>query len=170
MSKIISIIGSRETPSEILSQLTVISEFFAKNKWTLRTGGAVGADDAGLMGFKKVKDSTVELYLPWQGYNEHYNGILWSQENWNEASKHHPVWDELSLNSKIFHSRNIAIALGVTNQVFTDVVICWTLEGEEKGGSAMVIKLAKLHKIPLFNLGNKMGLTKLRKWCKVNVK
>lgn len=166
MNKTVAIIGSREAPESELVKIGQIAEFFAKKGWVLRTGGAIGCDSAGLAGFRKVAGSKIELYLPWQGYEDHYGGILWSQENWNEAAKLHLHWDTMKLNSKIFHSRNVAIALGVDNEQPADVVVCWTLNGEAVGGSAMVISVAKQRKIKLFNLGESKGLDKLRKFCK----
>lgn len=166
MSKVIAIIGSRETPETELVKIGQIAEFFAKKGWILRTGGCKGPDDAALAGFRKVINSKVELYLPWEGHEDHYNGIAWSQENWNEAAKLHPHWETMKLNSKIFHSRNVAIALGVDNESLADVVVCWTEGGEAVGGSAMCINLAKQHKIKLFNLGAPKDLDKLRKFCK----
>jgi len=164
-NKIIAIIGSRETPNDQLKKIEQIAEFFAKKGWILRTGGAKGADEFGLKGFKKVPGSKVELYLPWQGHENH-KGILWSKENWDEASKHHPHWETMSLNSKIFHSRNVSIALGLDNKSLPDLMVSWTENGEEIGGSMMCLKLARLNKILSFNLGSKTGLTKLRKYCK----
>jgi hypothetical protein len=166
MSKIISIIGSRETPKDQLAKLTEIAEFFAKKGYILRTGGSWGADQAALDGFLKVPNSKVELYLPWQGFNDHYNKILWSQENWDLAATYHPKWDELKLNNKIFHARNIGIILGLDNRSPSNLTVCWTPEGKEVGGSATGIKCSVDNKIPVFNLGLKTGLTKLRKYCK----
>jgi len=104
--------------------------------------------------------------LPWQGYNNHYNGILHTPENWEAASKHVSHWDRLKLNDKIFHSRNIGLILGSDNQTFSDLAICWTPEGKEIGGSRTGILVCKDRGIPLFNLGQKTSLTKLRKYCK----
>lgn len=160
MNKIISIVGSRETPEDQLAKIQEIAQFFAKKGWILRSGGSWGADEAGLSGYIKAnKQENVELYLPWQG-------ILWSQANWDEAAKFHPVWNDLKLNHKIFHARNISIILGLDNQTLADLVVCWTPEGKAVGGSATGIVCAEKNKIKVFNLGSKTGLTRLRKYCK----
>jgi hypothetical protein len=167
MPKYISIFGSREGFSgDDLLKIGQIAEFFAKKGWVLRTGGAIGIDDAGLNGFKKVANSKVELYLPWQGYNNHYNGILHTPENWEAASKYVGHWDQLKLNHRIFHARNVALILGSDNETPSTVAVCWTPEGKEVGGSCTGILVCKDKGIPLFNLGSKTGLTKLRKYCK----
>jgi len=170
-SKIISIWGSRDAPPEVLGNLTKIAEFFAKKGWVLRTGGAIGCDEAARLGFVKAeKESNIQLYLPWQGYNNHYNGILHTEENWKIASQYVKHWDNLKLNHKIFHARNVGILLGSDNQTLSHLAVCWTPEGEVVGGSATGIEISKKEKIVLFNIGSKTGLTKLRKWCKINIK
>lgn len=165
MSKIISIIGHRESPSEILETIGKIAEFFAKKGWVLRTGGAEGVDNAALAGFRNIANSKVELYLPWQGYNDH-RGILWTQENWNEAAKHHPKWDELKGVVKQIHARNVSIIIGLDNETPSDLVVAYTKNGEEIGGTAMGIRVSKDRKIKMFNIGEPKGLDKLRKFCK----
>lgn len=167
MNKIISIFGARETPPEICTTIKAIAEFFAKRGYIIRSGGAKGADEAGRLGALKVNGAKLELYLPWKGYNDLYSShIEWSQENWNLAAKYHPHWDTMSLNSKIFHARNVGIILGRDCQTPSDLAVCWTLNGEEVGGSAMGIRVSNEFNVPLFNLGAKTGLTKLRKFCK----
>lgn len=46
MMKIYAGIGSRKTPKKILEQMRNISSFLAKEGYTLRSGGADGADSA----------------------------------------------------------------------------------------------------------------------------
>lgn len=169
MNKIISIFGSRDCPPEALENIGKIAEFFAKKGWTLRTGGAKGVDNQALVNFRKTANSKVELYLPWQGYEGHYNGILHSPENWKLASEYVGHWDNLKLNHKIFHARNIGILLGSDNKSPSDLAVCWTPEGEKVGGSATGVVVCEKEGILLFNIGSKTGLTKLRKWCKKNI-
>jgi len=171
MTKIVSIIGSRETPKDVLETISAISEFFARKVWIIRTGGAKGADEAAFSGANKVKNAKIELYLPWAGYNDLYEyHVEWGQLNWDLAAQYHPTWDKLNLNSKIFHARNVGIILGRENKTPADLVVCWTPNGEETGGTAMGIKTAKKYNIKIFNLGKKNEINKLRKFCKVNIK
>lgn len=61
-------VGSRETPHEILALMTDVAKILGQHGWTLRSGGARGADTAfedGAKGFKR------EIYLPWRGFNGH---------------------------------------------------------------------------------------------------
>jgi hypothetical protein len=170
MTKIISIFGSRDCPADVLEIVEKIAGFFAKKGWTLRTGGAIGCDEAGRIGFVNAgKENNIELYLPWQGYNNHYNGILHTPENWKLASEYVGHWDTLKLNHKIFHARNIAMFMGPDNKSPSDLAVCWTPEGEKVGGSATGIAVCEKNNIKLFNLGDKKSLTKLRKYCKKNL-
>ena len=107
----------------------------------------------------------MEIYLPWQGFNDK-RGILWSQENWDAAKDYVPHWDELKLNHKIFHARNVSILMGLDGKTKSDILVGWTENGEEIGGSATALRCARLNKIPVYNLGSKTGLTKIRKFCK----
>ena len=166
MNKIISIIGHRDSPPEILETIEKIAGFFAKKGWILRTGGAEGVDEAARQGYLKAdKSNNIELYLPWQGYND-LRGLLWTQENWDEAAKHHPKWNSLKGTVKQLHARNMSIILGLDNKSPSDLIVAYTRNGEEVGGTATGIRCGKAHGILIFNLGDKTDLTKLRKWCK----
>lgn len=57
MSKIYTGIGSRETPPDILELMTKIARFMFKQGFTLRSGGADGADSAFEAGAENDKES-----------------------------------------------------------------------------------------------------------------
>ena len=60
-------IGSRETPPDILLKMVKIGCHLAKMGWTLRSGGAPGADSA----FEKGCDlggGDKQIFLPWKGF------------------------------------------------------------------------------------------------------
>lgn len=166
MTKIISIIGHRNSPSEILNKITQIAGFFAKKGWTLRSGGADGVDAAAELGFDSVVGMKKEIYLPWKGFNENKSLLEWSKANWDEASKFHPNWANLKGAVRQLHARNMAIILGLDNNSPSDIIVAYTLNGEEVGGTATGLRCAAAYKVPIFNLGSETGLTKLRKFCK----
>jgi hypothetical protein len=60
-------IGSRRTPPEILSLMRQTAAALAARGYTLRTGGAGGADQAFLEGAGGPLGQ-VELFLPWPGF------------------------------------------------------------------------------------------------------
>jgi hypothetical protein len=165
MRKIISIIGHRKSPPEILETIEKIAEFFAKKGWILRSGGAEGVDFFAEKGFDKAGGKK-EIYLPWKGFNDNKSQLQWSQQNWNEASKHHDNWVNLKMAVKQLHSRNMAIILGLDNKTPSDLIVAYTVDGEEVGGTSTGLKCGRAHDIDIFNLGSKTGLTKLRKFCK----
>jgi hypothetical protein len=165
MNKIISIIGHRDAPPEILNKITQIAEFFAKKGWVLRSGGADGVDSAAELGFNNAVGGK-EIYLPWKGFNENESLLEWSKANWDEASKFHPNWENLKGAVRQLHARNMAIILGLDNNNPSDIIVAYTRNGEEVGGTATGLRCAAAHEVPIFNLGSKTGLIKLRKFCK----
>jgi predicted Rossmann fold nucleotide-binding protein DprA/Smf involved in DNA uptake len=58
MNKIFTGIGSRKTPPEILAQIEKIAEIAAASGWTLRSGGAEGADTAFFAGCQRGNGSS----------------------------------------------------------------------------------------------------------------
>lgn len=63
----ITIIGSRNTNQEDIKRLQLIAAVYNENGYTLRSGGAVGADSA-INGFDNV-----QIFIPWNGYNDIYH-------------------------------------------------------------------------------------------------
>ena len=59
-------IGSRETPKEIQDWFKIVAKYLEKNGYTLRSGGAKGADQAFERGVSE--DDMKEIYLPWRGF------------------------------------------------------------------------------------------------------
>ena len=68
--------------------------------------------------------------------------------------KHEPHAKDLSDGVKLIKSRNVYQVLGVDLKSPSDVVICWTEEGEVIGGTGLAIKIAQANKIPVVNVGN----------------
>lgn len=148
--KIYAGIGSRKTPPEILERFKKLSSFLAKNGFTLRSGGANGAD----LAFESGSGDNKEIYLPWKGFNgsssPYYNtdkdaGLI--------VEEIHPAWDKLSDAAKKLHCRNCCQILGEDLNIPCGFVVCWTPEGKAVGGTATAIKLAEREGIPVFNFG-----------------
>lgn len=130
--------------------------------WTVRTGGAPGADDAFAQGARSYTDTAAELYLPW----EDFNGWTWDtfsvarktpqEEAYAIAEQHHPAWYRLGKGGRALHARNVHQVLGsdVTAPELTSFIICWTKNGKLVGGTAQALRLAAAYKIPVFNLGS----------------
>ena len=146
-------IGSRETPHHILTLMTEIAKILDNIGYTLRSGGADGADTAFALG-----SSRHEIYIPWKNFNKVVDGIYTGNvdEGMILASQLHPAWHRCSYGAKKLHSRNTFQILGpnpISNPIKTKFVVCYTQNAEIKGGTATAIKLAMQNNIPVFNLG-----------------
>ena len=62
-------IGSRETPEEILGWMQDIGWLLGKRGYTLRSGGADGADSAFEKGCDQANGEK-DIYIPWKNFNK----------------------------------------------------------------------------------------------------
>lgn len=143
-------IGSRQTPPRILEEMTKLAREFRERGWTLRSGGAAGADAA----FERGAGAK-EIYLPWRGFNGN-SSELWppSEEAFQRAQRFHPAWYRCSDGAKKLHARNAHQVLGLDLNTPSKVVVCWTLDGNLVGGTAQALRIAEHYGIPVFNLGS----------------
>jgi hypothetical protein len=165
MNKIFSGIGSRKTPQDILDKFFKIGAYLARKGYILRSGGADSADATFEAGCDS-ENGAKEIYLPWKGFNnndsELYNIPIGA---FLIAKSIHPAWDKLSNGAKKLHARNVGQLISFDFDTPSDFVVCWTENGEAKGGSATVINLAKELNIPVFNYGSD-GEARLREYFK----
>lgn len=146
-------VGSRETPPHIRKLMTDIAYNLHKDGWTLRSGGAEGADQAFEEGWwlshmeKDIADGAeprAEIYLPWNDFEGRYHGggdgaykvvvdkaII--EEAMDIASVIHPGWNAkkrdgtpvLSRGMKTLHSRNCFQILGGDLDTPSKFVVCY---------------------------------------------
>jgi hypothetical protein len=141
-------IGSRATPKEILDMMTKIAEGLSRN-YILRSGGADGADSA----FEKGAGDKKISYIPWPGFNgSKAEYIAVTSDAMRMAGTFHPAWMYLSYPAKKLHARNCYQILGEDLNTPCHFVVCWTPGGEEVGGTAQAIRIAKANGIKIFNL------------------
>lgn len=132
-------IGSRETPPEILSLMQAIACYLSSNGWTLRSGGARGADSAFESGTRdkeifKAEDATEEAIAL--------------------AAQHHPRWDACPDYAKKLHGRNSMILLGSDLDAPVKFVCCWTPGGKVVGGTGQALRMSSAYGIEIRNLAN----------------
>lgn len=162
-------IGSRKTPRDVLSLMRQLAARLASLDWTLRTGGAEGADLAFEIG---AGPGLVELYLPEPGFNirmahsaklprPRANGLQRPSERaYGIAADHHPAWQNCGENARQLHARNVHQVLGADCATPSKFVICWTPDAatietsKATGGTGQAIRIAVAYGVPVFNLAS----------------
>ena len=152
-------IGARATPADVLELMSEVASKLAAESWTLRTGGARGADQAFFDGASSVRGGA-EVFLPWPRYNGHLKFRLArpSRRAYEIAAKHHPAWASCSSAVQALHARNCHQVLG---ELLTDpvsFVLCYTPDGSltgdtrAAGGTGQSLRVARSAGVTVFNL------------------
>lgn len=141
-------IGSRLTPPETLKIMTQIAVNLENKQYTLRSGGAEGADQA------FAKGASTKEILTWRDSTPEAEEI---------ASEIHPAWHNCNLNARAQHGRNVMQVLGKDLKHPVEFVICWTLGGSDLGGTRTAIVLARKLGIAVFNLFDPNKITEIIK-------
>lgn len=153
-------IGAREIPNDVHDELVAIGLKLAQRGWTLRSGGAPGADSAFEFGAGCCDSppASKEIFLPWKGFNNNPSTLyFYSIPPKLEviAKKIYLAWDRVSIGVKKLHARNVQQILGKDPDVSepSQFVVCWTLRpANEFGGTRFGMKLAEQRGIPVYNL------------------
>ena len=143
-------IGSRSTPENILENMTSYAKRLSLFGYTLRSGGADGADTA----FEKGSLRN-EIYLPWHNFNGREGKSSIPIEAFDIAENIHPNWQACRDGARKLHARNIQQVLGKDLETPSEFVVYWAKEsnGEVQGGTRTAVELARQHSIPTYNLG-----------------
>ena len=144
-------VGSRKTPKDVLELMVKIAIKAAQNGYTLRSGGAEGADKAFEHGCDMVK-----------GPKEIYYANQATAEAMAMAALYHPAWSSCSPYAKKLHGRNAFQVLGINLDKPSNNFICWTPDGclhhHERsritGGTGTAISIADNYHINICNLAN----------------
>lgn len=153
-------VGSRETPADILTLMTALGRKLADESWILRTGAAVGADQAFELGWvhhvqRNLKFTPAEIYLPWDNYENHTRDMMFGCNILPEmddkglhivaegiAATMHPNWGACRRGARAMHTRNVFQVLGRDLKTPSKMLIAWTKltrAGEPMGGTATAI-------------------------------
>ena len=153
--KYITLVGSRSTPIEILHIAKDISSYFANAGYIGRSGAADGFDSFSRRGYEVVGKSDNFLeFLPWAKFNNSKSKLFHvSQAAQDLARSIHPTWFSLNSSAKLLHSRNCFQVLGQDLKTPSELLIAYTSDGEEIGGTRTAIMLANKMSIPVWNLG-----------------
>ena len=164
-------IGSRETPPPILSLMTEVAQKMEKDGWTLRSGGAAGADSAFEHGVENPQNK--EVYLPSSYFNDRSSskeGFIDATQlaSYPEALKtvnlFHPAPGKLSDFARKLMARNAMQVLGSSLEDPSTLIIAWTKDGKMIGGTSQALRIARYHSIPVLNLGNPEVEGRVRGW------
>ncbi len=152
MSEFYAGIGSRATPNDVLNRMQSWAKYLSNCGFTLRSGGAPGADQA----FAKGAGSNKRIYLPWARF-EGLDGIVCGgdQDLAVIAAQHHPAWSKLSPSVKKLMTRNVAQVLGYgAEKKRSAFVLCWTPGAKYGGGTGQAIRVALANNVPVFDLAD----------------
>lgn len=148
MTKYYAGIGSRKTPEHILKIMTKIAKGLDKMDYTLRSGGADGADLAFSDG-----STNSEIYLPWKGFNGHRSNLYTIPERaFDIAAEFHPRWGRLKPGVRKLMARNVLQVLGPDLRTPSEFVVCWTPDGSGSGGTGQSLRIANYYRVPIFDL------------------
>jgi hypothetical protein len=144
-------IGSRATPDHILREMTNVATNLELAGYTLRSGGARGADAAFERGVSDPKHK--EIFLPWARFNNN-DSPYWgaTPRAYDMAQAYHPAWERCSNAARKFHARNCHQILGWELNHPVEFVVCWTPNGVITGGTGQALRIAQHHGILIFNM------------------
>lgn len=170
MQKFYAGIGSRDTPEHIQDKMRTIAEILERKKYTLRSGGAIGADLAFESGVNRNKEIFyTESYRINDGYFIEYEDADLKFAD-KILKEYHPSYKNggsgvKSKGKRQLLSRNTFQIFGVGDTVNSEFVICYTPDGTESvtswdtGGTGQAIRIAYDYEIPIYNLKNYIGVT-----------
>lgn len=156
-------IGSRETPEDILKQMTEVASDLEHAGYVLRSGGAKGADSAFEAGVE----------------NPSHKQIFYANDADAKsraiAKEIHPAPERLSTYRLSLMARNTYQIFGRDLNTPVDFVLCWTKDGKEGfgkdrpiGGTGQAVEMAARKGIPVINMKNKDWAERLTNILKEN--
>jgi hypothetical protein len=158
MDKLYAGIGSRNTPQEELYILRDAASYLATKGYTLRSGGAEGADNWCEKGCD-LKQGKKEIYLPWRNFNFNESNLFSDNlPKFNDArviaKQYHPSWKFLSETVRRLMARNAMQICGKNLDTPVDFVLCYCpiKNGELFGGTAQALRHALDLDIPIINI------------------
>lgn len=132
-------IGNRTISEATFDWLEQVGLFLSKKGWLLRSGSASGSDSAFQCGSRG-------RYISYVSEDA-------TPEAVTLASQYHPAWDRCNESSRKLHGRNAMILFGDKLDFPVKFVICYAKD-ENEGGTALGIRIARAHNIPVFNMFN----------------
>jgi len=138
-------VGSRDAPQDVLILMELIAQRLSKEGYTLRSGGAIGAD--------KAFERGAELK---EIYYKHHS----TEASEAIAARYHPNWAACGPFARSLHGRNSFQVLGPVLNDPSDFLVCWTPDGclhhhgrkRSTGGTGTAISIASMYHTKVYNL------------------
>lgn len=178
-------IGARKTPADVLTEMSRIAREFEKRGARLRSGGAGGADLAFEAGYSDPQ--CCEIFHPWRRFAPKVDGVAVDvgavlgrkrpacgpgaaivlegdilRRAEAIAQRFHPAWSRCSDFARKMHTRNVPQILGPKLDRPCDIVVCWTADGEASGGTGQALRMAKAYDALIVNLKRPDHLAAIR--------
>ena len=161
MKKYYAGIGSRETPESARPLIAKIVAFLHEEGYTMRSGGAPGADEM----FETACAGEKEIYLPWYCFQSNYSPLcIVTEEAIQFSLQFHPNPSVLKQGARQLMGRNAYQVLGLDLKTKADFLVCWTPNGADSdsdasvirnsGGTGQAMRIAQAYGIPFWNLQN----------------
>ncbi len=146
-------VGSRETPTYVKTLMTGVARMLEGKGYTLRSGGAKGADYA-----FEIGTSTPDIYSVSKKHKPVSGkpSIIPDLEKYRELAKKCCLhYNNIhSQYAKDLHTRNICQVIGHHEGIVrSDFLLAYTLNGDYVGGTTTAIRCAERFDVPVFNFG-----------------
>ena len=140
-------VGARKTPANILQLMTQIAIKLSSMGFTLRSGGAAGADLAFEQG------ATLKQI---------FHANMATEQAMAIAAAFHPAWNKMGSYAQKLHGRNAFQVLGPSLCEPSTFLVCWTPDGckshatrtRATGGTGTAISIASHYRLSINNLAN----------------
>jgi hypothetical protein len=164
MTKHYTGIGSRDCPLEVQQQMYAIANRLAAAGYTLRSGGAQGADTAFETGCIEANGSK-EIFLPWSKFEGNESTLCNSSKDAYRIAGEFVEFQGRKFSiykrgTRALMARNIHQLLGKDLKTPSEFVVCWY---SKTGGTSFTALVAECYKIPVYNLKNTEEYTRFHK-------
>lgn len=159
-------VGSRNTPGDVRELMQRLAEKLSRNGWTLRSGGAAGADRAFETGARRA-GGRAQVFRP-----HHLDKLGNGAQAMRIAASLHPAWSACREFARRLHGRNAYQVLGADLKTPATFVVCWTPDGckthaqrnRRTGGTGTAISIADRFGVPVFNLADPADRRRIERW------
>lgn len=172
MNLIYTGVGSRQAALDAMRRATAYATRLAELGWTMRSGRADGMDKA----WERGAGPNAEIYLPERNFGGRGGrGSEWvartvvprpTAEAYEMAEQFHPNWKACGQFARDCHARNCHQVLGLTLDLPSRFLACWTPGGRRTGGTAQAMRVADAHDVPVFNIATQDGIDALAAFIK----